>query len=276
MARANPPSRRAAPIRWPCRRRMIVSRSTRLPSRRGDRNPAHPGRSRMGCRTRPRPGRIRPGRRCDRRNRRAERGCRHRPTEQHRSRLRAAVTTMTSRMMSERAVRASEAAAAASQASAEAAKAAATGQAEAAQESHRRSAFHMGLLRRLRGPDRVRQLPGAGHHSGHPDPDRHRDAAGHRARSAGQHDHQTGDAARVGGGDRLPRSAGRHRRRDLRDHPADRQRGRHVRGVRSQLVTDLQNNESDPGSGHQVRDPQRDPELQHRADAGQRCRQRVC
>ena len=66
--------------------------------------------------------------------------------EQHRSRLRAAVTTMTNRMMSERAVRASESAAAASLASAEAAKAAATGQAEAAQESHRRSAFHMGFF----------------------------------------------------------------------------------------------------------------------------------
>jgi len=65
--------------------------------------------------------------------------------EQHRSRLRAAVTSMTNRMMSERAVRASEAAAAASLASAEAAKAAATGQAEA-QESHRRSAFHMGFF----------------------------------------------------------------------------------------------------------------------------------
>lgn len=67
--------------------------------------------------------------------------------EQHRSRLRAAVTSVTNRMMSERAVRASEASAAASLASAEAAKAAASGQADAqAQESRRRSAFHMGFF----------------------------------------------------------------------------------------------------------------------------------
>lgn len=61
------------------------------------------------------------------------------------ARLRAAVTSVTTRMMSERALRASEAAAAASLASAEAAKEAASGQ-SASRESHRRSAFHMGFF----------------------------------------------------------------------------------------------------------------------------------
>ena len=69
-------------------------------------------------------------------------------TDQHgrsRARLRSAVTTMTSRMMSERAVRASEAAAAAATASAKAAEAAAAGQ-TGPKEPPRRSAFHWGFF----------------------------------------------------------------------------------------------------------------------------------
>jgi predicted PurR-regulated permease PerM len=69
-------------------------------------------------------------------------------TDQHgrsRARLRAAVSTMTGRMMSERAVRASEAAAAAATASAQAAQAAAAGQ-SGTKEPPRRSAFHWGFF----------------------------------------------------------------------------------------------------------------------------------
>ncbi|MET0864517.1 MAG: hypothetical protein ABWZ98_09300, partial [Nakamurella sp.] len=62
-----------------------------------------------------------------------------------RQRLRSALTTMTGRMMSERAVRASEAAAAAASASAEAANAVATGQSEL-REHRQRSAFHWGFF----------------------------------------------------------------------------------------------------------------------------------
>jgi predicted PurR-regulated permease PerM len=62
-----------------------------------------------------------------------------------RQRLRSALTTMTGRMMSERAVRASEAAAAAAAASAEAATAVASGQNEL-RERQPRSAFHWGFF----------------------------------------------------------------------------------------------------------------------------------
>ena len=62
-----------------------------------------------------------------------------------RQRLRSALTTVTSRMMSERAVRASEAAAAAAAASAEAANAVASGQSEL-RERRQRSAFHWGFF----------------------------------------------------------------------------------------------------------------------------------
>jgi len=67
--------------------------------------------------------------------------------EQHRrrARLKAAVGTVTTRMMSERALRASDAAAVAASASAEAASAVATGQSEL-QERSQRSAFHWGFF----------------------------------------------------------------------------------------------------------------------------------
>jgi predicted PurR-regulated permease PerM len=65
--------------------------------------------------------------------------------QHNRARLRAALGTMTNRMMSERAVRASEAAAAAASASAEAAHAVASGQ-SAQHERGQRSAFHWGFF----------------------------------------------------------------------------------------------------------------------------------
>ena len=141
---AEPPGRTGSGVTPP---RMTVSGSTR-PSGAVDRCRRR-GRSGMGCRARRRPGRVRPratapaggGRRyAERRRRRSTDRTAPQP-----GRLRAAVSTMTNRMMSERAVRASEAARRGVRPAREAAQAAATGQAEA-QGSHRRSAFHMGFF----------------------------------------------------------------------------------------------------------------------------------
>ena len=66
-------------------------------------------------------------------------------TAHRRGRLRPRLSTVTTRMMSERAVRASEAAAAAASASAQAAQAVADGRAEARERGHR-SAFHWGFF----------------------------------------------------------------------------------------------------------------------------------
>ena len=115
-----------------------------------------------------------------------------------RLRLRSALTTVTSRMMSERAVRASEAAAAAATASAEAANAVASGQSEL-RERQPHSAFHWGFfggLGVLIAYVTYLML------------DTIRDTliliaiatpAGHRPRSVGRVDHQARDEARLPG-----------------------------------------------------------------------------